>query len=111
MRKWKVKFDDGYVEAYSESELENILVLHKRETEGRQLDYILVSNRWLTSVQDASVKWGPSEHRNIQGKADHGLVCCSWVWRIETNKAETKKDFGALNPLTQGLHREVQQCN
>ena len=44
-RRWKVKFDDGYVKTYSESEVEGILVIHKRETEGKQLDYILVSNR------------------------------------------------------------------
>ena len=61
------------------------------------MDYIMVSNRWLTSVQDASVKWGPSKHRNIHGKADHALVCCSWKWRLQSTKVEMKRDFGALN--------------
>ena len=67
-RKWRVRYKDGYSKAYSEKELQRILVLTKRATEGRQLDYILVSDRWQSSVQDASVKWGPSEHRNIHGK-------------------------------------------
>ena len=99
-RKWRVRFKDGYVKAYSEPELDNILVLQKRKTEGRQLDYILVSNRWLTSVQDASVKWGPSEHRNIRGRADHALVCCKWTWRLQTCKPKKTKDFAILNAKT-----------
>ena len=99
--KWRVKYEDGYVATYTEDELEDILVIQDRETEGRQLDYILVSNRWLTSVQDASVKWGPSEHRNIQGRADHALVCCSWLWRLQTRKSEKRKDFGDLNAKTE----------
>ena len=99
-RRWKVQFTDGYVKSYSESDLENILVLRKRETEGKQLDYIMVSNRWLTSVEDASVKWGPSEHRNIYGRADHALVCCKWIWKIQTNKLTPAKDFNTLDPHT-----------
>ena len=100
MRKWRIQFDDGYVKSYSESEVEDILVLRKREFEGKQLDYIMVSNRWLTGVEDASVKWGPSEHRNIYGKADHALVCCKWIWKIQTNKSTPTKDFGTLDPST-----------
>ena len=99
-RRWKVKYEDGYVRSYRESELEDILVIGKRETEGKQLDYILVSNRWLTSVEDASVKWGPSEHRNIYGRADHALVCCKWTWKIQTSKPTPTKDFGVLDPST-----------
>ena len=69
VRRWKVQFNDGYVKSYLESELERILILQKRTIEGKQLDYIFVSNRWLTSVEDASVKWGPSEHWNLYGRA------------------------------------------
>ena len=99
-RHWKVKFDDGYVKTCSEDELEATMVVQTRETEGRQLDYILVSNRWVSSVQDAGVRWGPSEHRNIKGKADHALVYCKWTWKLSCPKVEHKKDLYALNPKT-----------
>ena len=99
-RRWKAKFSDGYVKTYSEKELLKALVVVKKKTEGRQLDYILVSNRWTSSVQDAGVRWGPSEHRNIGGRADHALVYCRWTWRLQVHKPEPRKDFGALNPRT-----------
>ena len=35
----------------------------------KQIDYILMSNRWVSSVKDVNVRWGPSEHRNIYGRA------------------------------------------
>ena len=82
-RHFKVKFEDGYVKTYSEEGLEDAMIVQRRETEGRQLDYILVGNRWSSSVQDAGVRWGPSEHRNVKGRADHALVYCKWTWRLE----------------------------
>ena len=99
-RRWKAKFEDGYVKSYSEQELLDAMVIEKKKTEGRQLDYILVSNRWSTSVQDAGVRWGPSEHRNIAGRADHALVYCRWTWKLQTRRAEPTKDYSALNPNT-----------
>ena len=78
-RRWSAKFEDGYVKSYYEKTLLDAMVINKRKTEDRQLDYVLVSNRWSTSVQDAGVRWGPSEHRNIAGKADHALVYCRWT--------------------------------
>ena len=97
--KWKVKFDDGYVKSYPEAEL---VVIHKRETQGKQLDYILVSNLWLTRIEDTSVKWGPSEHRNIYDRTDRTLVYvwCKWIWKIQTSKPTPHKDFGVLGPQT-----------
>ena len=106
-----MRFKDGYSKTYSEKELDQILVLVKRKTEGRQLDYIFVSDRWQTSVQDASVKWGPSEHRNIQGKADHALVCCKWVWRLQANKSKKVKDFGALDEKTREGRQVIAKFN
>ena len=49
-RRWRVRFKDGYSKTFNEKQLEKILVITKRVTEGKQLDYILVSDRWLTSV-------------------------------------------------------------
>ena len=53
----------------------------------KQLDYVLVSNRWLSAIKDANVRWGPSEHRNMYGRADHALVDCEIKWRIRSPKA------------------------
>ena len=44
-RRWRVWFDDGHVTCFSGKELERVLVLEKRVTEGNKLDYILVSDR------------------------------------------------------------------
>ena len=38
-----------------------------------QIDYALVSRRWLSSVHNFAVKWGPSIHR-FGYKYDHGMV-------------------------------------
>ena len=38
-----------------------------------QIDYILVSQRWATSVTDSKVRWAPSIHRFCH-KFDHGMV-------------------------------------
>ena len=51
-------------------------------------------------MPDASVKWGPSEHRNMYGRADHALVCCRWIWKLQSQKSAPTKDFGALDPRT-----------
>ena len=63
-----MKFENNYVKTYNEKGLKDVLIIKKKKTEGRQLDYILVSNRWNSRVQDAGVRWGPSEHRNIGAK-------------------------------------------
>ena len=88
-RMWRVKFDDGYVKSCKESEFDDILILQNRVVEGSQLDYIMVTNRWLTSVQDVTVKWAPSEHGNIHDRrTDHVLACYRWTWRLQSPKPE-----------------------
>ena len=61
-----------------------------------QIDYILVSNRWRSSIVDSKVRWGPSLHRNIHGKADHALVMCKWFWRVRKVKTEPSYDWSVL---------------
>ena len=39
---------------------------------------------------------GPSERRNVHGRADHGLVECEFTWRIRSPKKKPKVDFDAL---------------
>ena len=95
-RKWTVKFTDGYIKKYSEKQLYHSMIPLQHEMQEKQLDYILVSCRWFSSVQDAGVRWGPSEHRNIKGRADHALVYCRWKWRLRKAKRSVKKDFAPL---------------
>ena len=60
-----------------------------------QLDYILCSVRWVTSVRSSRVRWGPSIQR--WGRIfDHGLVECTWKMRLLTTAKKHKPDFNAL---------------
>ena len=60
-----------------------------------KLDYILIQNRWKSSVRDCSVKWGASLHR-FGKKFDHGLLSATWDWRIRTEKRDPPPDFKAM---------------
>ena len=52
----------------------NATYLPKYEERGStKLDYILVSNRWKSSVWNCQVKWGSNMHR-FGKKFDHGLL-------------------------------------
>ena len=46
------------------------------------IDYALVSRRWLSSVQNCAVKWGPYIHR-FGYKYDHGMVQLTWKFRVK----------------------------
>ena len=73
-----------------------MLIRYKRKMHGKQLDYILVSHRWLTCIKDVNVRWGPSEHRNIYGRADHALVECVFSWRVRCPKKTKRRNFSSL---------------
>ena len=61
-----------------------------------QIDYILVSNRWMSSVKGCKVAWGPSVHR-FGYRWDHGLVQIGWKWRVRAVPArEPRLDLAAL---------------
>ena len=108
-KKWTVKFDDGYVAEYTESAIEAKLVSKKPIMWGHQLDYIMVSQRWKSSVQDSSVRWGPSEHRNLRGRADHALVQCNWSWKLRTVKKKVAKDFSVLSKAAPTQNLQILQ--
>jgi hypothetical protein len=75
-----------------------MLIYVRKKQIGRQLDYILVSKRWVSSVEDCKVCWGPSIHRDLHGhKNDHALLSCRWRWRIRTHKPKPAKDFSLLS--------------
>ena len=60
-----------------------------------KLDYILVSNRWKSSVRQCCVKWGASMHR-FGKKFDHGLLEAQWDWRLRVEKREPKPDYSEM---------------
>ena len=47
--------------------------------------YVLVPNRWKSSVRQCQVKWGASMHR-FGKKFDHGLLEATWDWRLRMEK-------------------------
>ena len=61
-----------------------------------QIDYIVVSSRWASSVVDSKVKWGVTCQR--WGRHyDHGLVYCVLKLRIRSNSRRTPiRDFSKL---------------
>ena len=64
--RWTIKFDDGYVAKFSRNRVRKMLAKEKtKKKKGRQIDYILVSNRWRSCVTDCKVKWGPTLHLSL----------------------------------------------
>ena len=78
------------------SKLGNATYLAKNpEYRPSQIDYILLSARWATSIRNCKVKWGVSCQR--WGRHyDHGLVECSLKARLIVRRVEPSKDFGIL---------------
>ena len=66
-RRWAVAFEDGYESHYGEAWVKDQLLEEnaKRKRRFSQIDYIIVSKRWLSSVLYVKTLWGPSIHRNI----------------------------------------------
>ena len=96
--KWTVKFDDGYTSKYGTKQLGRMLNRAPDCKRGRQIDYILVSNRWRSSITDSKPRWTPSIHRSITGcKSDHALVECKWKWRMRREKPKAVPDFDVLS--------------
>ena len=61
-----------------------------------QIDYILISSRWATSVKNCQVKWGISCQRWGR-KYDHGMISCKLKTRIKMQRKTTVVlDFSLL---------------
>jgi len=85
-----------------------------------QLDYILCKSRWVTSVTNSKVRWGPAIQRWGR-KFDHGLVECNWRVRICKPKKMHRPDFSALKntetaqkfdaTIREGLQTDVEESN
>ena len=72
-----------------------IFILRDTRYKPKQLDYILCSSCWVTSVRSSRVRWGISIQRWGR-KYDHGLVECSWKAHPKAIKRTLCPDFGAL---------------
>ena len=95
MRKWNVSFDDGYSSICGEKKIRSWLIPTKRSL--KQIDYILVSHRWLSSVTECRSDWAPSIQRSKWGiKEDHALVRCTWKWRLRNVDPTAGADYSAL---------------
>ena len=53
--RWALKFQDGHSENCSEKRLKDMLIYVRKKQIGHQLDHVLVSNRWVSSVEDCKV--------------------------------------------------------
>ena len=94
---WNVCYADGYVEDYNSKRPRKLLLsIGKRDMIATQIDYILVSQRWLSCVQQSKACWGPSIHRNRFEPTDHALVKFIWKWRVRVRKSKPGPDWGAL---------------
>ena len=92
---WKVKFDDGFSTFCNESKLRSWLLPAKRSF--KQLDHILVSQRWMSCVTNCKSDWSPSIHRSKWGiREDHALVCSTWKWRLRSIDPPSGVDYSAL---------------
>ena len=75
---WTVLFQDGHTLRCGKRKLRQLLLNAKPVQEKKQIDHILVSNRWRSSVTQCRTRWGPSVHRSISGKrSDHALLECT----------------------------------
>jgi hypothetical protein len=60
-----------------------------------QIDYILVSDRWASSVRSSRTSWGIA--MNVYGrKYEHALVQIIFKTRLKCSRKSARKDFTAL---------------
>ena len=82
----------------------NATYLNKQpEKPPSQIDHILVSARWSTSVRNCSTKWGPSITTHGR-KYDHAMVAADVKIRLKMDKRAPRKDFKALQVKEVAAH-------
>ena len=62
-----------------------------------QIDYVIVSERWSSSIRSCKVKWEPSIRRFGRGKYDHGLVAAVLRHRTTASKRIARRNYCALS--------------
>ena len=77
--KWTVVFEDGCTFDCGIKRLNHLLHKSVQSQGKKQIDHILVSNRWRSSVTSCRPRWAPSTHTSVTGKrSDHTLLECTW---------------------------------
>ena len=93
--KWTISFSDGYRTRVNERTLRKWLIPARRKF--KQIDHILVSQRWKSAVIDCKTDWKPSIHRSKWGiKQDHALLSCKWKWKVRTLDVPDRLDYSEL---------------
>ena len=108
---WTVQFDDGYTTQCGKQKLQDLLQNAENVQIKKQIDHILISSRWRSSVLQCRPRWGPSIHRSITGKpSDHALLECTWKWRMRLIKSNPVPDYSVLreDKYVQMFERAVQ---
>ena len=94
---WTIQFEDGHIMQCGKRRLKQMLKNTKHKQIKKQIDHILVSNRWRSSVLNSRTYWGLSVHRSVTGKrSDHCLLECTWKWRMRLVKSEPTLDYSVL---------------
>ena len=57
-----------------------------------QIDYILVSSRWFSSVESCRVLWEATLLAQSEFRVDHGCVVARWQCRVRRAKTVVKRD-------------------
>jgi len=57
-----------------------------------QIDYILVSTRWFSSVENCRVLWGATLLAQTEFRVDHGCVVARWQCRVRRTKPVVKRN-------------------
>lgn len=74
-----------------------------------QIDYIIVSSRWASSVRTCSTKWGVAIEAYGR-KYDHALVQMNFRLRLKCDRGSQRKDFSSLKlPSVAKLHEDFLQ--
>ena len=64
-----------------------------------QIDHIIISTRWASSVRRCKTKWGTAIAAYGR-KYDHGLVQMDFKIRLRRNRTTARKDFSSLKDKT-----------
>ena len=99
VQRWSISFNDDYQSHFDSTWVKGHLceTCQPQKKRHSQIDYILVSKRWASSIVDTKVSWAPSIHRNIYGKAYHALVWAKWIWKVRAIKGTPGRSWNSLD--------------
>ena len=86
---WKVEFEDNYNKFCSERQISKWLVPPKRTY--KQIDYIIVSNRFLSSVISCRTHWAPSSHSQEPMERQRGPRTCSLLMEMASQMSRCSR--------------------